>query len=290
MALSKEERVDLIFLYGREGWSLRKIAEEFNVRHPFRNPICFQTVSKVVQKFKETGSVNDKSRSGRPKTSDETKELILANVYANPTESLRKSSHDIGIPKTTVLRVLKEEKFHPYKLQLLHHLNEDDPDRRLQMCEWFAEKLNENPRFTEDNMLFSDEAFFYLNGEVNRQNLRYWSQSNPHWMNASKQQGGQKVMVWCGLWKAHILGPFFFDEHVTGETYLNMLIDKLMPQLELIGEGLPEWFQQDGAPAHYATIVRNWLHETFPHWIGRRGHVEWCPRSADKSTGLFFFW
>ena len=55
----------------------------------------------------------------------------------------------------------------------------------------------------------------------------YWSQGNPHWMDPSKQQGSQKVMVWCGLWKAHVLGSFFFDEHVTGETYLNMLRHKL---------------------------------------------------------------
>ena len=102
-----------------------------------------------------------------------------------------------------------EEKFHPYKLQILHDLNEDDPDKRMQMCEWFSDKLYENINFTKDFLLFSDEAMFYVNGEVNRHNLRYWSQDNPHWMDPSKQQGSQKVMVWCGLWKAHVLGPSF---------------------------------------------------------------------------------
>ncbi|XP_076028557.1 uncharacterized protein LOC143017694 [Oratosquilla oratoria] len=97
-------------------------------------------------------------------------------------------------------------------------------------------------------------------------------------------------MAWCGLWKAHVLELFFFDEHVTGETYLNMLREKLMPQIERLGEGLPEWFQQDGAPAHFATTVRNWLNDTFPHWIGRRGHVEWSPHSPHLSPLDFFFW
>ena len=50
-----------------------------------------------------------------------------------------------------------------------------------------------------------------------------------------------------------VLGPFFFEDHVNGDTYLAMLKDQLMPQLESLGEGLPEWFQQDGAPAHFAT-------------------------------------
>jgi hypothetical protein len=30
-------------------------------------------------------------------------------------------------------------------------------------------------------ILFTDEANFYFNAEVNLQNLRYWSDSNPHW-------------------------------------------------------------------------------------------------------------
>ncbi|CAI9714816.1 Hypothetical predicted protein [Octopus vulgaris] len=36
MDLSKEERIELVLLSEREGWSYRKIAEEFNLRHPYR--------------------------------------------------------------------------------------------------------------------------------------------------------------------------------------------------------------------------------------------------------------
>ncbi|CAI9720071.1 Hypothetical predicted protein [Octopus vulgaris] len=35
MDLSKEERIELVLLSGREGWSYRKIAEEFSLRHPY---------------------------------------------------------------------------------------------------------------------------------------------------------------------------------------------------------------------------------------------------------------
>ena len=41
----------------------------------------------------------------------------------------------------------------------------------MQMCEWFSDKLDENINFTKDFVLFSDEAMFYVNGEVNRQIL-----------------------------------------------------------------------------------------------------------------------
>jgi hypothetical protein len=131
------------------------------------------------------------------------------------------------------------------------------------MCEWLSNRLDKYDRFTEDCVLFSDEALFYVNGDVNRLNVRYWSQNNPRWMDPSEQQGAERIMVRCGLWKAHVLGPFFFDRSVTGETYLALLGDQLIPLLDGIGEGLPEWFQQDGAPAHCATVVRLWLDDIF---------------------------
>lgn len=158
------------------------------------------------------------------------------------------------------------------------------------MCEWFSNELHKNNRFTEDCVLFSDKALFYVNGEVNRQNVRYWSQNDPHWGAHSKKQGAQRIMVWCGLWKAHVLGPFFFDDHVTGETYLTMLRDQLMPQLERLCKGFPQWFQHDGSSAHYAKMVRDWLNKNFSKRIERCGLVEWSPLSPDLSPLDFFFW
>ncbi|KAK5649575.1 hypothetical protein RI129_000604 [Pyrocoelia pectoralis] len=40
-----------------------------------------------------------------------------------------------NVSQATVLNVLKKEKYHPYKLHLVHELSEDDFDRRLQFCE-----------------------------------------------------------------------------------------------------------------------------------------------------------
>ena len=158
------------------------------------------------------------------------------------------------------------------------------------MCERFSIKLNENIHIIENCVLFSNEALFYLNDEVNRQNVRYWSQQNLHFVDYSKQQGVHKVMVYCGLWKSHVLGPFFFEDHVNGGTYLAMLKDKLMPQLESLREGILEWFQQDGAPAHFATKVRDWLSGYFSNWTGKRGDMEWAPHSPDIGPLDFFFW
>ena len=51
------------------------------------------------------------------------------------------------------------------------------------------------------------------------------------------------------------------------------------------------FFQQDGAPPHYALAVRNFLNVAFVgHWIGRRGAIEWPPRSPDLTPMDFFLW
>ena len=149
--------------------------------------------------------------------------------------------------------ILKQEHFYPYKLQILHKLSEDDPDRRLEMCNWLLKN-----RFLCRDILFSDEANFYVNGEVNKQNYQYYSQSNQHWTEASIEHSSVKIMVWCGLWRKHVLDPFFLSSNLTGEAYLQMLQDDLLPQINSLRDGYPTWFMQDGAPPHFTKVVREW--------------------------------
>ena len=51
------------------------------------------------------------------------------------------------------------------------------------------------------------------------------------------------------------------------------------------------WFQQDGAPPHFARQVREKLDSAVSgRWIGRRGAVEWPPRSPDLSPLDYSVW
>jgi hypothetical protein len=62
----------------------------------------------------------------------------------------------------------------------------------------------------------------------------------------------------------------------------------------LLNSDLPDiriWYQQDGAPPHYAVIVRRYLDEVFPNrWVGRRGQTEWPTRSPDLTPLDFYLW
>jgi hypothetical protein len=49
------------------------------------------------------------------------------------------------------------------------------------------------------------------------------------------------------------------------------------------------WFQQDGAPAYYGGIVRQWLNATYPgRWTGLWGPIAWPSRSSDPTPVVFF--
>lgn len=54
-----------------------------------------------------------------------------------------------------------------------------DFDRRMQFCETILEKIAADPDFVK-HTCFRDEATFFLHGEENRNNARYWCPENPN--------------------------------------------------------------------------------------------------------------
>ncbi|GFU98707.1 hypothetical protein TNCV_112271 [Trichonephila clavipes] len=51
----------------------------------------------------------------------------------------------------------------------------------------------------QKRILFSDEAHFWLNGYVNKQNCRIWSEANPQ-VYVETPLHPEKLTVWCALW------------------------------------------------------------------------------------------
>lgn len=302
MMLSETERIKILIIvgYGDRQRSHREAANLFNDMHPDRNPIPHTTVTRIVRKFAETGSIKDLPRSGRPKsaTDGNTSLDVLLRVQENPKVSTTNLALECDISQSSVMKILKSAKQHPYKIQLLHELSEDDPDRRMQFCELMMERINNNPGFIKQ-IVFTDEATFCLNGFVNRHNCRYWSDVNPQWMEENHTQYPQKLNVWAGIIGDHIIGPFFLRETLNANRYLDLLQNQIVPAIanlfpHQINHRLPNddiYFQQDGAPAHYGQNVRGYLDQIFPQrWIGRRGHIEWPARSPDLSPLDFFLW
>ena len=61
---------------------------------------------------------------------------------------------------------------YPYRIQIKHELTPAEMGKRLEMNQWFEDKIEEDPDFLDD-VWFSDEAHFWLCGYVNSKNCVY---------------------------------------------------------------------------------------------------------------------
>lgn len=266
----------------------RRIAAEFGPPTPTR-----KTVARINTLFDVTGSVKDCKRPGRPISvrTEENKERVAEELERSPdkSKSQRRLSAVLGINRSTLRHILTDMKLRPYHPRLIHALTEDDPDRRVEFSEQWLGKLQEDPDLCK-HVVWTDEAKFHVSGSVNRHNCVYWRPTNPY-VTVEHNHQSPGIMVWGGVTHSGLIGPFFFEGNVTGASYLELLENEVIPVLENREDFDILWWQQDGAPPHYALAVRERLNEWFPErWIGRRGHLEWPPRSPDLTPPDFFLW
>ncbi|GFT56110.1 uncharacterized protein TNCV_4625941 [Trichonephila clavipes] len=144
--------------------------------------------------------------------------------------------------------------------------HQNDHQARRRFVEWAQNEIAVVPAFHK-RILFSDEAHFWLNGYVNKQNCRIWSEANPQ---VYVELHPEKLTVWCALWAGGIIGPYFFKND----------------------EGHNElWFQQDCASCHTARAAIDLLKDAFgDRLISRFGPVNWPPRSCDLTPIDYFLW
>jgi len=101
------------------------------------------------------------------------------------------------------------------------------------------------------------------------------------------------VNVWCGLLGNKLIGPFVFDNNLTGNTYEVFLRNELPGLLEdiLLMIRNQMYFQHDGAPPHYTRHVTEYLNESFLNcWLGHGGPVAWPPWSPDLTHLDYYLW
>ncbi|GFU96462.1 uncharacterized protein TNCV_90351 [Trichonephila clavipes] len=165
---------------------------------------------------------------------------------------------------------------------------------RRRFIEWAQNEIAIVPDFHK-RILFSDDAHFWLNGYVNKQNCRIWSEANPQ-VYVETPLHPEKLTVWCALWAGGIIGPYFFknDEGhnvtVNGDRYRAMITNFFISELN--NHDVRElWFQQDGATCHTARATIDLLKDTFgDRLISRFGPVNWPPRSCDLTPLDYFLW
>lgn len=173
-------------------------------------------------------------------------------------------------------RILKQLQMYPYRAEEHQKLYYQDFERRTIFCTWALQKIIEQPDFSQ-NVLFTDEATFSNTGGINKHNCRYWATENPHWLREIPHQYQWKLNVWCGIVGERIIGPYFFENTLTGAIYAEFLRNILPILLEDVplDVRMHLWYQQDGAPSHRRRECVNLLNFKFSRsWIGLGGPIE----------------
>ncbi|GFU75757.1 hypothetical protein TNCV_1652171 [Trichonephila clavipes] len=98
----------------------------------------------------------------------------------------------------------------PWSCQVIYsqfglQIHQNDHQARRRFVEWSQNEIAVVPDFHK-RILFSDEAHFWLNGYVNKQNCRIWSEANPQ-VYVETPLHPEKLTVWCALWAGGILLP-----------------------------------------------------------------------------------
>ncbi|GFT52252.1 putative DD41D transposase [Trichonephila clavipes] len=173
-------------------------------------------------------------------------------------------------------------------------IHQNDHQARRRFLEWAQNEISVAPDFHK-RILFSDEAHFWLNGYVNKQNCHIWIEANPQ-VYVETPSHPEKQTVWCALWAGGIIGPYFFknDEGhnvtVNGDRYRAMITNFFIAELNN-HDVQKLWFQQDGATCHTAHATIYLLKDTFgDRLISRFRPVNWAPRSCDLTPLDYFLW
>lgn len=293
MFQTQEEMVNMIFILGECNKNCFLASRVYAARYPHRAHPNERAFQKVLRRFTTTGSVNRARRvRNKPVLNENNELLVLEAVLENPNTSIRDISRNHDISTRSVHRVLQKYNFRPFKIQLHQELNPQDFHARQDFCMWAINNIEQEESFLM-RILFSDEATFHRNGHVNRHNYHYYADENPHVVRMTNYQQRWSLNVWGGILGEHLLGPYFIEGHLNGNSYLRFLHDDLDDLLENVPLAALRQivFQHDGAPTHNSRVVREFLDEMFPDsWIGRGGPVRWPPRSPDLTPLDFFLW
>ncbi|XP_015795585.1 uncharacterized protein LOC107371953 [Tetranychus urticae] len=230
-----------------------------------------------------------------PVLTPENIEAVRKYFEQNPRASIRKSAPLLNMSRETLRYCLRKIlRLFPYKISTAQRLTEASKLARETFCgQILGEIHGETAPF--NRIIFTDEAHFYLDGFVNRQNYRFWGSERPVFQ-LEKNLHPAKVTFWAAF-TIHGVFLHHFTETVNSERYCKMLTEKWIPVAREKGVIDGWYFMQDGAPPHRTRDAFNILHQHYGNRVIAYGFpdkmgcgIDWPPYSPDLTPCDYYLW
>ena len=238
--LTEKQKVHIIVLHNM-GKTNKEIAEELGT--------SMHTVNKWINKYRNTGTLNNKIPSGRPKKFDENKIKAVVKEYiennSDTLEEMRKHvSKSIGmeISICSLRKLLHEHKFVYGNYCKKPFLSEEHKRKRLDWALRHAET-------DWSKIIFSDEMIVFKN-----------KLTHSCWY----KQGKQKILrttnhsikrcVWACITLNGLIALDVFQHNLCAINYIAMIDDLLLPNYNA-----QYTYQQDNSPVHTSALTKEYF-------------------------------
>ena len=198
MPWTNEEKKFIVEAYFRLK-SIHAAQLQFKEQFGCREFPVHSMIYRWLNKFRTHGTVHN--LNGKDTTDNHTLDA------RSPSKSVRRRSQELGINRESVRRILITDlHLYTYRIQIKQKLTSDDMRKRVIMCQWFCDKIDDVPDFLDD-VWFSDEAHFLLSGHVKSKNNIFWDSTPPEFCLQRPSQS-VKCTAWVSISKHGVIGPF----------------------------------------------------------------------------------
>lgn len=242
----------LVITFHQESKSVREIEQLTGIKR--------STVQNIIKRYRESGSVENRKRTGRPRQiSARTERKLVAEVKKNPkcTALSLLQNINVTVHPQTIRRVLHKNNFRCRTPRKKPFISDANKAKRLQ----FAKEHENQPIEFWKSIVFSDESKFNIFGSDGRQGVwrRPGTAIQPENLVPTVKHGGGSVMVWGCMSYSGVGNLVFIDGIMNKEKYVAILKENLKSSVERLG--LPDtWiFQHDRDPKHTSYLAKEWL-------------------------------
>lgn len=251
-------------------------------------------VYRTINRFIETGTVEDRRRQGRPRNIRDKQmvQSVAARIRRNPVRKQSVMARELNISKMSMSRLLSDDLgLKAYRRSTGHLLTQRLKEQRVIKSKRLLQRYANNGH---RKILFTDEKIFTIEEAFNRQNDRVYATSSREARDkVPKIQRGHhpaSVMVWWGVAYDGTTKLHFCEKGVktSAKVYQNTVLENVVKELGNTLFRNQQWsFQQDSAPAHKAKSTQDWLRRNVPDFIAAD---DWPSSSPDLNPLDYKLW